>query len=54
MMMIIRIRIKDAEKIVKYEDLIIEIQRMWNVKATVISVTIGEIGTTSKSFRHST
>jgi hypothetical protein len=27
---------KKAEKILKYKDLVIEIQLMWNVKATVI------------------
>jgi hypothetical protein len=35
----------------KYNDLTIEIQRMWNVKARVIPVTIGATGTTSKSLR---
>jgi hypothetical protein len=42
---------KEAEKILKYEDLIIEIQRMWNVKTRVTPVTIGATGTISKSFR---
>ena len=36
---------KEAEKILKYEDLIIEIQRMWNVKTKVIPVIIGATGT---------
>ena len=41
---------KEAEKILKYKDLTIEIQRMWNVKARVIPVVIGATGTISKSF----
>ena len=31
---------KEAKKILKYKDLIIEIQCMWNVKAVVILVVI--------------
>jgi hypothetical protein len=42
---------KEAEKILKYKDLTIEIQGMWNVKTGVISVIIGATGTISKSFR---
>jgi len=42
---------KEAEKVVKYKDLTIEIQRMWNVKTKVIPVIIGATGTISKSFR---
>jgi hypothetical protein len=32
---------KEAEKIKKYKDLIIEIQHMWNVKTKLMPVTIG-------------
>jgi len=42
---------KEAEKILKYKDLTIEIQRIWNVKTRVIPVIIGATGTISKSFR---
>ena len=39
---------KEAEKILKYKDLTIEIQRMWKVKTRVISVIVGVTGTISK------
>ena len=42
---------KEAKNILKYKDLTIEIQRMWNVKPKVIPVIIGATGTISKSFR---
>ena len=42
---------KEAEKILKYKDLTIEIQRMWNVKTEVIPIIIGATGTISNSFR---
>ena len=41
----------EAEKFLKYKDLTIEIQRMWNVKSKAIPVIIGTTGTISKSFR---
>jgi hypothetical protein len=42
---------REAEKILKYKDLIIEIQRMWNVKTKVTPVITGTTGTISQSFR---
>ena len=42
---------KEAKKFLKYKDLTIEIQRMWNVKTTVMPVITGATGTISKSFR---
>jgi len=41
---------KGAEKILKYKDLTIEIQRKWNVKTQMIPVILGATGTISKSF----
>jgi len=42
---------RKAEKILKYEDLITKIQRMWNVKANVIPVIIVANGTITNSLR---
>jgi MinD-like ATPase involved in chromosome partitioning or flagellar assembly len=38
---------KEAEKILKYKNLITEIQQMWNVTVKVIPVIIGATGTIS-------
>jgi hypothetical protein len=40
--------LKKAEKILKYNDLTTEIQRMWNVKTKLIPVIIGATGTIFK------
>ena len=42
---------REGEKILKYKDLTLEIQSMWNVKTKAIPVIIGATGTMSKSFR---
>jgi hypothetical protein len=41
---------KEDEEIVKYQDLTIEIQRMWNIKTKVIPVIRGTNGNQSESF----
>ena len=41
----------EAEKILKYKDLTIEIQHKWNVKTRMIPVIIGATGTISKSLK---
>jgi hypothetical protein len=38
---------KEAEKILKYKDLIIEIQRTWNVKTKVTPIIIRATGTSN-------
>jgi len=40
---------KEAEKILKYKDLVTEIQCIWNMKTKVIPVIKGATGTISKS-----
>ena len=43
------IRGKESEKIQKYQDLKLELQKLWNVKAEVIPVVIGALGAVSTS-----
>jgi hypothetical protein len=42
---------KESEKILQHKNLIIEIHRMWNVKAKVIPVITGATGTIAISLR---
>ena len=42
---------KEVERKLKYKSLCIEIQRLWNLKCTIIPVIIGAIGTVTRSLR---
>ena len=41
---------KEMEKIDKYQDLKIEIERLWSVKTMMVPIVIGLLGTISKQF----
>jgi len=38
---------KEQEKILKYQDLKIEIEKMWNVRARVVPIVVGALGATT-------
>ena len=42
---------KEAEKELKYKSLCIEMQRMWNLKSTILPVIIGATGIVTRSVR---
>jgi hypothetical protein len=42
---------KEVEEKLKYKSLCIEIQRMWNLKCTIIPVVIGATGIVTRSLR---
>jgi hypothetical protein len=42
---------KEAEKKLKYKTLCIEMQRMWNLKCTIIPVIIGATGIVTRNLR---
>jgi hypothetical protein len=42
---------KDSGKKLKYKSLCIEIQRMWNLKCTIIPVIIGATGIITRSLK---
>jgi len=41
----------EAEKKLKYKSLCIEIQRMWNLKCTIVPIIIGATGIVTRSLR---
>ena len=46
-----RIEEKELEKISKYQDLKIEIERLWKKQATVVPVMIGSLGAIPRDLR---
>ena len=42
------IKVKELEKITKYQDLTLQVQKLWNVKATVIPIVVCTLGTVSE------
>jgi len=42
---------KEIEKVEKYQDLLLEIQRFWNVKAEIIPIVMGALGALSSKFK---
>jgi hypothetical protein len=42
---------QEAEKKLKYKSLCIEIQRMWNLKCTIIPIVIGATGIITRSLK---
>ena len=41
----------ETEKKLKYKNLCTEIQRMWNLKCTIVPVTTGDTGVVTRSLR---
>ena len=45
----VRIAEKETEKIEKYDELKREVERLWKVKAKVIPIVLGALGTVTRS-----
>ena len=43
-----RVKLKEIEKRYKYLDLASKLKKLWNMKVTVISIAIGQIGSVTK------
>ena len=43
-----RVKLKESEKKHKYLDLVRELNKLWNIKVTVIQIVIGALGTVTK------
>ena len=46
------IKVKELEKITKYQDLRLQVQKFWHVKATVIPIEVGALGTISEELEN--
>src|SRR5271168_1218221 len=46
-----RIEMKEQEKITKYQDLRIEIERIWEKRTTVVPIVIGALGVIPNDFK---
>ena len=43
---------KELEKITKYQDLRLQVQKFWDVKATVIPIEVGALGTINEELEN--
>ena len=46
------IKMKELEKTTKYQHLRLQLQKLWNVKATVIPIVVGALGTVTEKFQN--
>ena len=46
------IKVKELEKIIKYQDLRLQVQTFWDVKATIIPIEVGALGTISEELEN--
>ena len=46
------IKVKELEKIAKYQDLRLQVQKLWDIKATVIPIVVSALGTVSEELEN--